>query len=156
GLGRRDSRGSRLQGRSQRGDDRDQGRPGLPGRRRGAPTVTVLLDGRSVTLDDIVAVSRQDAKVELAPRAIDRTRPSRRGLEQSAARGEPIYGYTTAVGAQKRVALEGADIQQFNRMMVLNCRLGQGPPVGRDVVRATLLRLANNLARAVVGVRPEL
>ncbi len=90
------------------------------------------------------------------PAAVDRMRRSRRILEQAAAGGQPIYGYSTGVGAQKRVAVERADIEHFNRMMVLNCRIGQGPPARRDVVRATLLRLANNLARAVVGVRPEL
>ena len=118
--------------------------------------MTVVLDGRSLTLEDVVAVSRQRTTVDLAPAAVDRMRRSRLILEQSAARGEPIYGFTTGVGALKRVALEPADVQRFNRMMVLNCRLGQGSPVHQDVVRATLLRLANNLARAVVGVRPEL
>ena len=115
--------------------------------------MTVVLDGRSLTLEDVVAVSRQRTTVDLAPAAVDRMRRSRLILEQSAARGEPIYGFTTGVGALKRVALEPADVQRFNRMMVLNCRLGQGSPVHQDVVRATLLRLANNLARAVVGVR---
>ena len=45
---------------------------------------------------------------------------------------------------------------EFNRLLVMNCRVGQGPPASDEVVRGTLLRLANNLARATAGVRPEL
>ena len=118
--------------------------------------MTVVLDGHGLDLKDVVAVSRRGARVDLSPAAAERMRRSRRVVEQAAARGEPIYGYSTAVGALKRVALESADIHRFNRTMVMNCLAGQGPPASPEVVRATLLRLANNLARGVVGVRPEL
>jgi histidine ammonia-lyase len=118
--------------------------------------MTVVLDGHGLVLEDVVAVSRRGAAVDLAPAAVERMLQSRQILERSAAGGEPIYGYSTGVGALKRVALAGADIQRFNRTMVLNCLAGQGSPMRQEVVRATLLRLANNLARGVVGVRPEL
>jgi histidine ammonia-lyase len=118
--------------------------------------LTVVLDGHGLDLDDVVAVARGGARVDLAPAAVERMGRSRQVLERAAAAGEPIYGYSTGVGALKRVALQGADAHHFNRQMVLNCRVGQGSPAGADLVRATLLRLADNLARGVVGVRPEL
>jgi histidine ammonia-lyase len=118
--------------------------------------VTVTLDGRSLSLDDVIRVARHREHVELSQDALQRMQVSRRVLDRAAAQGQPIYGYSTGVGALKRVALGAQDADQFNRMMILNCRVSQGPPADDDVVRATLLRLANNLARAAVGARPEL
>ena len=83
-------------------------------------------------------------------------RRSRRVLEETVARGERIYGVSTAAGALQRVPVAGSDAHRFNRMMILNCRVGQGAEASREIVRGTLLRLANLLARGVTGVRPEL
>ena len=118
--------------------------------------MTVLLDGVSLRLDQVISVARQGARVVLAPEAIDRMRRSRQVLEQAGAEGMPIYGFSTGAGALKRVAVDAQDVHEFNRLLVMNCRVGQGPPASDDVVRGTLLRLANNLARATTGVRPEL
>ena len=118
--------------------------------------MTVTLDGRSLSLEDVVRVAREREPVELAQAALDRMRLSRRVLDTAASKGQPIYGYSTGVGALKRVALGAQEMDQFNRMMIWNCRVGQGLLADDDVMRATLLRLANNLARAAAGARPEL
>ena len=65
--------------------------------------MTVVLDGVSLSLDQVVAVARQGGRVALAPAAIDRMRRSRRVLEQAGAEGTPIYGFSTGAGALKRV-----------------------------------------------------
>jgi histidine ammonia-lyase len=118
--------------------------------------VTVVLDGHSLDLDGLIAVAREGARVELAADAVERMGRSRLVLERFADAGQPIYGYSTGVGALKRVAVGRADAHAFNLQMVRNCRVGQGPAAAPDVVRATLLRLANTFARGVVGVRPQL
>ena len=118
--------------------------------------MTVRVDGRSLTVADVIAVARDAAPVELAPTAIEAMRGSRRVLEETVARGERIYGVSTAAGALQRVPVAGSDAHRFNRMMILNCRVGQGAAASREIVRGTLLRLANLLARGVTGVRPEL
>jgi histidine ammonia-lyase len=118
--------------------------------------VTVSLDGRSLGVDDLVAVAREGAPVELSAESVARMQRSRQVLEEAAARGEQIYGATTGVGALKRVGLDPAATSRFNHTMILNCLVGQGPAVGEDVVRATLLRMANGFAGGATGVRPEL
>ncbi len=117
--------------------------------------VTVVLDGRSLDLAALVAVARHGAAVAIAPDAIDGMARSRRVVEDLIRREETVYGLSTGVGALKRVRVTADELARFNRMMVMNCLVGQGPPASGPVVRATLLRLANNLARGVCGVRPE-
>ena len=53
----------------------------------------VSVDGRSLTVADVIAVARDAAPVELAPAAIEAMRRSRRVLEETVARGGRIYGY---------------------------------------------------------------
>ncbi len=67
-----------------------------------------------------------------------------------------MYGLTTGVGAKKTAAVAPGDVAEFNRLLVLNHRVGQGPALPDDVVRAALCRLANGLASGEPGVRPEL
>ena len=118
--------------------------------------MSVVVDGYGLTLEEVVAVARDGAEVELAADVAGRMAQTRRIMERAVDAGEPVYGATTGVGALKRVAIHGAGAADFNRLMVLNCRVGQGPPAKHDVVRATLLRLVNGLARGVTGVRPLL
>ena len=118
--------------------------------------MTVVIDGRSLTVADMVAVGREHEPVALAPAAIDSMTAARRALEGAVAAGHRIYGVSTAAGALQRVDLGASETRDFNRLMLQNCRVGMGPPASREIVRGTLLRLANNLARGITGVRPEL
>jgi histidine ammonia-lyase len=118
--------------------------------------VTVLLTGRDLTVDEVVRVARNGEKVELADVALDRMRESREVVEAAIARGDPVYGLTTGVGAKKSAAVSAAEMEQHNGLLVLNHRVGQGAPLPSDVVRAALVRLANHLASGAPGVRPVL
>ena len=118
--------------------------------------MTVVLDGKSLTLDDVVRVARHGERVELAPSALERMARARAVVEEALTRGDEVYGLTTGVGERKRIKVSADEVEDFQRLMILNHRVGQGPPAPRDVVRAMLLRLANGFAGGTAGVRPEL
>jgi len=118
--------------------------------------MTVVLTGSDLTLAELVRVARSDEPVELAPAAIERMRATHSVVEAAAACGEEVYGLTTGVGAKKTAAVAPDEVAEFNRLLVLNHRVGQGPALPDDVVRAALCRLANGLASGEPGVRPEL
>jgi histidine ammonia-lyase len=118
--------------------------------------VTVRLTGRDLTVDEVVRVARQHERVELVPDTAEHMRATRSIVESALERGDTVYGFTTGVGAKKNASVAAADIAEHNRMLILNHRVGQGPLLPADVVRAALLRLTNNLATGAPGVRPEL
>ncbi len=118
--------------------------------------MTVRLTGRDLTVDDVVRVARRHERVELAPDAVAHMRATRAIVESALERGDTVYGHTTGVGAKKTASVAAADIAEHNRLLILNHRVGQGPMLPADVVRAGLLRLTNNLATGAPGVRPEL
>ena len=117
--------------------------------------MAVVLDGGSLTLDELVRVARENAPVELSPHAVERMREARALVERSLERGDEVYGMTTGVGARKKVRVAANEIASFNRALIANHLVGVGPDAPVEIVRATMLRLANALAKGTTGVRPE-
>ena len=58
----------------------------------------VILDGRSLTIEQLEAVARHAARVDLAPEARQRMAATRAGIEARVAAGEVIYGVNTGFG----------------------------------------------------------
>jgi histidine ammonia-lyase len=116
----------------------------------------VVLTGNTLTLDEVVRVARGGAEVSLAPAAVERMRETRALVERVLERGDEVYGLTTGVGARKKVRVPPEEIPAFNRALIANHRVAQGPDAPEEVVRATMLRVANALAKGTAGVRPEL
>lgn len=118
--------------------------------------MTVVLTGSDLTLEDVVRVAREREQVELAPEAVERMREARALVERILAEGGLVYGLSTGVGMRKKVRVPVEQAEEFNRMLILNHRVGQGPEAPEEIVRATMLRLANGFAKGTAGVRPEL
>ena len=118
--------------------------------------MTVVLTGNDLTIDQLVHVARHGERAELSPDALVRMATTRAVVERVLERDLTVYGLTTGVGSRKRVRVRADEAQEFNRMLILNHRVGQGDLASDDVVRAMLLRLANGFAKGTTGVRPEL
>ncbi len=118
--------------------------------------MAVVLTGKSLTLDEVLRVARGGERVELAPAARERVERARETVETALADEANVYGLTTGVGVRVRTRVRRAELAEFNQRLILEHRVGQGPPAPEPVVRAMTLRLANGLARGTTGVRPEL
>ena len=118
--------------------------------------MTVVLRGSGLTVADVVRVAREADPVELAPEAIEHMRETRALVERVVARGDEVYGTTTGVGARKKIRIPLGEIPTFNRRLIENHRIGTGPDAPPEIVRATMLRHANMLAKGTSGVRPEI
>ena len=90
--------------------------------------MTIIVDGRSLTRDDVVRVARDGEAVVLEDGARRRMEQARAVVERSVARGDAVYGLTTGVGVQKRFSVSPADEAWFNRRLIDNHRIGVGPP----------------------------
>jgi histidine ammonia-lyase len=126
----------------------------LAPRRRDA-SCPVVLTGDDLTLEELVRVARGAAPVELAPESLTRMAQGRAVVARVVESEVPMYGATTGVGSRKAVRVHPSSAAAFNRLLIRAHRVGQGPDAPRDVVRATMLRVANGFARGTTGVRPE-
>src|SRR5438105_12209234 len=116
----------------------------------------VTLTGSSLSLQELVAVARESAPVQLDTAVAERLKRSRAVVERALATEAPIYGLTTGVAALKRIQVEPSGIDRFNQSLLREHRVAQGATASPDVARAAMLLLANQFASGVPGVRPLL
>ncbi len=116
----------------------------------------IAVDGRRLTLDDVVRVARGRERVQLAPFAWKRIDASRKALERIVKQGGLAYGIKTGFGELATVAIPAADVKRLQLNLLRSHAVGQGDPLPTDAVRATLLLRANTLAMGYSGVRREL
>jgi histidine ammonia-lyase len=118
--------------------------------------MTVVIDGESLSLEQVVRVARSSEPVSLSETAIQRMRQSRLKVERVLARDDAVYGMTTGLGQHKRYRVATGEVSEFNRRLLENHLIGHGLCVPDEVVRGTMLRLVNGFAKGTVGVRPLL
>jgi histidine ammonia-lyase len=121
------------------------------------PQTPLVLDGRSLTVADVVRVAREPGvPVTVDPAARAALLGSRRLVERAIASGQTIYGINTGFGklANVRVAPDRLDQLQVN--LLRSHSAGVGEPFPAPVVRAIMLLRANVLLRPTSGVRPDL
>ncbi|GHH67562.1 histidine ammonia-lyase [Promicromonospora soli] len=114
----------------------------------------VVLDGTPLTVDQVVAVARYGASVEIQAKALTRMAQSRAVIDDLANDTVPHYGVSTGFGALARRHIPAEMRAQLQVSLVRSHAAGSGPEVETEVVRALqLLRLAT-LVTGHTGARP--
>jgi histidine ammonia-lyase len=118
-------------------------------------TEMLPLDGRSLSLEQFLAVARGGCGVALDPTARSAVAASRRAVERVVAANRPVYGVTTGFGGLSHQTIPADRRQELQRSLVRSHASGTGPALPADVVRGMIVLRANSLARGNSGVRPE-
>jgi len=124
----------------------------------GAGTIavsTVAVGIGPLSFDDVVAVARYDARVEITPEAFEEIRKSRTIIDGLANDVESHYGVSTGFGALATKHIAPDMRAQLQRSLVRSHAAGSGPEVEREVVRALMLLRLSTLATGRTGVREE-
>ncbi|HET9840510.1 MAG TPA: histidine ammonia-lyase [Nocardioides sp.] len=108
-----------------------------------------------VTFDDVLAVARRDARVELTDEALAAVDRARAVVEELAAAPTPAYGISTGFGALATRHIPAELRDQLQRSLIRSHAAGSGPEVEREVVRALMLLRLSTLATGHTGVRRE-
>ena len=116
----------------------------------------VVLDGSPLGIDDVLAVARQGAVVEVGDEARRRMAPSRAVVEQLDSSDAVAYGVTTGFGALADRAVQPADRAALQRRIVISHAAGMGNPLDAEVVRGMIVLRARTLCAGYSGVRPLL
>jgi len=114
----------------------------------------VTIDGGDLTIDDVVAVGRGGARVQLASPAFELMQRTRAYVDAAAANDEPVYGITTGFGGLAGMLIPAAERVEMQHAILRSHAAGMGPPVEPEVVRALMLLRVATLAKGFSGVRP--
>ena len=118
-------------------------------------TRELLLDGASLTVEDVFRVAVERAPVALAAGARERIAKARRVVEDVVRRGDVVYGVTTGFGKLSEVAIPHDRLAELQVNLVRSHAAGVGPLLGEREVRAMMLLRANVVAKGYSGARGE-
>ncbi|WP_190121535.1 histidine ammonia-lyase [Streptomyces inusitatus] len=116
---------------------------------------TVVVGTSGATAADVIAVARENARVELSDDARTALAAARSIVDALAARPEPVYGVSTGFGALASRHI-GQELRgRLQRNIVRSHAAGMGPRVEREVVRALMFLRLKTVCSGHTGVRPE-
>jgi histidine ammonia-lyase len=118
------------------------------------PTSTaVRLGTGAVSIDDVVAVARYGAAVQIDDDARSAVSASRAIIEALAVDTAPHYGISTGFGALASTFIAAEQRTQLQRSLVRSHAAGSGPEVEREVVRSLMLLRISTLLTGRTGIR---
>lgn len=112
----------------------------------------VVIDGASLTIDDVIAIGEGSATLELRPESRERVRRNRAAIDGALREGRRVYG----AGPMLPGADAGLEPWQVEHDIVRGTAAGLGPALPSTIARAVLAIRLNGLARGHSGVRVEL
>ncbi|MER6253044.1 histidine ammonia-lyase [Streptomyces sp. NPDC001584] len=116
---------------------------------------TVVVGTSGTTAEDVIAVARGNARIELSAEALDALARAREIVDALAAKPEPVYGVSTGFGALASRHISPELRAQLQRNIVRSHAAGMGPRVEREVVRALMFLRLKTVASGHTGVRPS-
>ncbi|HEM62618.1 MAG TPA: histidine ammonia-lyase, partial [Chloroflexi bacterium] len=116
--------------------------------------IPLLIDGNTLSIEDVVLAARSRREVQLSDRARERIEDSRAWVDRVISEGKlSVYGLNTGYGALANVSIAREDVDTLPGNMIMSHAVGVGDPLPEEVVRATMLIRANTLAKGYSGIR---
>ena len=115
--------------------------------------LTIILDGESLTLEDLAAIADDHAVVALDARAGAAVDAARAVVERHAAADTPVYGINTGFGSLSEVKIPREALGDLQRNLLRSHAAGVGEPLPPRAVRAMMALRANVLAKGYSGIR---
>jgi len=116
----------------------------------------VVIDGNSLTLEQVTAVARDRAPISLAPHARPRAGRARQIVDDLVTRGAVAYGVTTGFGKLSDVAIPPGRLAELQVNLIRSHAAGVGDLLPEREVRAMMVLRANLVAKGYSGARLDI
>ena len=113
----------------------------------------MVLDGNSLTLDQLVEIAHGNALVAISDAARERVRAARAVVDEFADHETPTYGINTGFGNFADVKIPHDSLSQLQVNLLRSHAAGVGEMLPVPVVRAAMALRANVLAKGYSGIR---
>lgn len=113
----------------------------------------VIIDGKSLTIQDVVNVARHNFNIQIAEEALVKVDKARELVDRFVDEKKVVYGITTGFGKFSDVVISKEETTDLQTNLIISHACGVGTPFTEDVSRAIMLLRVNNLAKGHSGVR---
>ena len=115
----------------------------------------VVLDGHSLTLEQLVEIADRFAPVMISAEAMRAVDAARAVVDRHADGDRPVYGINTGFGALAETTIPRDALQILQVNLLRSHAAGVGEPLPDRAVRATMALRANVLAKGYSGIRRQ-
>jgi len=115
----------------------------------------IIIDGNSLTIEDVVKVSREGYKVKLSDLSKEKVITCREAVDKFVSEDRSIYGITTGFGKFSDINISHSETKQLQKNLIISHACGIGNHFPDDIVKAIMLLRANSLAKGNSGIRLE-
>ena len=112
----------------------------------------IILEGVSLTLDDIVEVVRGGARVKLSEKAVAAVNKAAAIVDEWSKSDDIVYGITTGFGKLASVKISPQDRQKLQENLLLSHACGVGEAYSEEITRTIMLLRINTLSRGFSGI----
>jgi len=116
----------------------------------------ITLNGKDLTIEKMVDISRNYAKVELSEESVELIKKCRKLLEDKIEKREIMYGVNTGIGEFSEIVLNDEQIKDFQKYLIYNHSAGIGEAMPIEFVRGAMASRINVHAHGNSGCRPEI
>ncbi|MEG1781059.1 MAG: histidine ammonia-lyase [Clostridium sp.] len=112
----------------------------------------VVITGKDLTIEQIVAVCRENAPLELSEASKKDVLASRKIVDDLIAEEQVVYGITTGFGKFSDVVITKDQCKELQKNLIITHAVGAGDPFSKDVARGIMLLRINNLSKGFSGI----
>lgn len=116
----------------------------------------VILTGKNLTVEQVVAVGKYGAKVVVPKEVYKRIQENWDAIAQMLAEGQIMYGLNTSIGGFGDIKISKDKAAELSVRMLKAHSAGYGEPVPIEIAKAAMLLRLNVFAKGYSGVRPVL
>jgi histidine ammonia-lyase len=116
----------------------------------------IVLDGNSLTIEQVISVSNFNTKVRLSNSSISIIKNSRNLVEDIISSGDVVYGINTGFGALSNVTIPTDKLEDLQSNLIRSHACGLGEKMDPNSVLMMMIVRANSLAKGFSGARLEL
>ncbi|MCB0701686.1 MAG: aromatic amino acid lyase [Ignavibacteriae bacterium] len=114
------------------------------------------LNGNNLTIDAIVDIARNNAKVKISDESKEKIIKCRKFLESKIDSKEVMYGVNTGIGEFSEIVLNDEQLELFQKNLIYNHSAGIGDPAPIEYVRGALAGRINVHSNGHSGCRLEI
>jgi histidine ammonia-lyase len=116
---------------------------------------TVILGDGPLSIENLAAIARENARAEISPAARARVGAARALVDRWVQEGRAVYGVTTGFGALCDVAIPREQTRALQENILMSHAAGVGDLLPGEVVRAIMAVRIQDLSKGRSGVRCE-
>ncbi|KAB3534803.1 aromatic amino acid lyase [Alkaliphilus pronyensis] len=116
----------------------------------------VILNGKTLSIQDVNNVARNGALVEITEEAMRTVEASRALVYELANSDTPVYGFNRGVGLNKDREVVAKYYEEYNRNLIYAHCVAVEPEASEEDVRAILLARLNTLLLGCTGIQPAI